>query len=119
LTLLALGRSDEALAEAMREPLDLFRLWALAIVHHAAGREAESDSALREMVECHAETAAFQIAEVHGARGEADAAFDWLERAYAQRDSGLGGILLTSPRLRSLHGDLRWAEFLKRMGFAD
>jgi tetratricopeptide (TPR) repeat protein len=117
LNLLAQGRSDEALAEAMREPHDLFRLWALAIVRHVAGQELESDSALREMIERHAESAAFQIAEVHGARGETDAAFDWLDRAYAQRDPGLGGIVMTSPRLRSMHVDLRWAEFLKRMGF--
>ena len=37
LTLLAQGRGEEALAEAMREPDEAFRLWALAIVHHAMG----------------------------------------------------------------------------------
>jgi hypothetical protein len=50
------------------------------------------------------------------ARGEHDASFDWLDRAYAQRDSGLAN-LMTSPLLRSLHGDSRWGEFLKRMRF--
>ena len=73
----------------MREPEEAFRLWALAIVHHALGRATESDEALRELIEKYAEDGAYQIAEVHAVRGEADAAFEWLERAYAQRDSGL------------------------------
>jgi hypothetical protein len=47
-----------------------------------------------------------------------DAAFLWLERAYAQRDGGLSGVK-TNPLLRSLHGDRRWVGFLKKMGFGD
>ena len=38
------------------------------------------------------DTAAYQIAEVYAYRGEVDRAFEWLERAYAQRDSGLSQI---------------------------
>jgi hypothetical protein len=34
--LLRQGRSDEALAEARRESEEWARLWALAIIHHAA-----------------------------------------------------------------------------------
>ena len=116
LTLVAQGRGDEALAEAMRVRDEADRLYALAIVHHAMGRRAESDAALRVLIEKHADTTAFQVAEVHGARAEADAAFEWLERAYAQRDGGLSGIKDNS-RLRSLHGDPRWGAFLKKMGF--
>ena len=87
--LLAQGRGDEALAEATREPDEAFRLWALAIIEHAAGRRAESDAALRELIAKYQTDSAYQIAEVYGARGEADPAFEWLERAYVQRDGGL------------------------------
>ena len=118
MTLLAQGRGDEALVEAMREPNEAFRLWALAIVHHALGHRAESEAALRELIEKHSDTMAYQVAEVHAARGEADAAFEWLERAYAQRDGGLAGLRI-SPHLRSLHGDPRWGAFLKKMGLVD
>ena len=114
LTLLAQGRGEEALEEAMREP-EWFRLWALGIVHHALGHEADSEASLRELREKHSDAAVFQIAEVHAARGEVEAAFEWLERAYAQRDGRLT-TLRTSPHLRSLHGDPRWKELLKRMG---
>lgn len=115
LTLLAQGRSEEALAEAMREPGEVVRLWALAIIRHAMGRCAESDAALRELTEKYAEHAAYQIAEVHGARAESDAAFEWLERAYTQHDGGLTEMK-PSPLLRSLHADPRWAQFLMKMG---
>jgi TolB-like protein/cytochrome c-type biogenesis protein CcmH/NrfG len=116
LILIAQDRGEEAVAEAFREPEELYRLWALAIINHAAGRGAESDDALRDLVEKYADGSTSQIAEAHGARGEADAAFEWLDRAYAQRDGGLIEMK-TNPRFRSLHGDPRWSMFLKRMGF--
>jgi tetratricopeptide (TPR) repeat protein len=115
LVLLALDRGEEALAEALREPEEVYRLWALAIVRHDLGRGAESDEALRELIEKYADGGAYQIAEVHAARGEADAAFEWLDRAYAQRDGGLAEMK-PSTRLRSLHGDPRWGAFLRKMG---
>ena len=54
----------------------------------------------------------------HAYRGEADLAFEWLERAYAQRDSGLGEIV-SSALLRGLHGDPRWQPFLRKLRLAD
>jgi TolB-like protein/Tfp pilus assembly protein PilF len=112
-----LGRVDEALAEAMQEPTES-RLWALAIIHHSAGNRTESDQALGEFARMHADVAAFQVAEIHAMRGESDLAFEWLERARAQRDPG---VLLTkiSPTLRSLHTDPRWGPFLRKIGLAD
>jgi tetratricopeptide (TPR) repeat protein len=116
--LVAEGRHDAALSEALIEPDEAYRLWGLAILHHAAGRHAASDEALRAMIDSHAGTMAYQIADVCAARGEVDPAFEWLERAYAQRDGGLAAVRI-SPRSRSLHGDPRWAAFLKKMGFED
>jgi len=60
---------------------------------------------------------AYQVAQVYAMRGEADAAFMWLERAYDQRDAGLTEMKV-NPQLRSLHGDPRWVAFL-RMGLED
>jgi serine/threonine-protein kinase len=118
LTLAALGRGEEALAEVLHESDEAFRLWALAMVHHGLGHAAESDAALQELIETQSEEAAFQVAEVYGARGEVDRAFEWLERAYAQRDGGLTQVKPSAP-LRSLHGDPRWGVFLKKMGLED
>jgi len=118
LALLAQGRNEESLAEVLQEPEELIRLYALSIVHAKMGRRAEADATLRELVEKHAGNAATQIAEVHAVRGEPDAAFEWLERAFAQRDGGLTEMM-ASPHFRSLGSDPRWGLFLKKIGFEE
>jgi tetratricopeptide (TPR) repeat protein len=118
LSVLAQGRGEEALAEALREPEEWARLWASAIIHHAAGRRVESDTALQELIAKYQAKSAYQVAQVYAARGEANLAFEWLERAYAQRDPGLSQMKI-DPRLRSLHADPRWDAFLRKMGLVD
>jgi DNA-binding winged helix-turn-helix (wHTH) protein/TolB-like protein/Tfp pilus assembly protein PilF len=49
--------------------------------------------------------------------GEKDAAFAWLERAYAER-SGAITSLKVDPRVDSLRADPRFADLLRRMGLA-
>lgn len=117
LNLLAQAQCDEALAEALREAEEIWRMWALAIIHHAAGRPAEADAAQRELIAKHTEDAAYQVAEVYAACGEQNLAFEWLERAYTQRDSGLVEMQW-KPQLRPLHADPRWEKLLQKMGLA-
>jgi hypothetical protein len=78
----------------------------------------ESDAALARLIESSADTAGFQIAEVYAYRGEKDRAFEWLERAFRQRDPGLAGLQY-DPFLANLRGDSRWNVFLRKMGLAD
>jgi serine/threonine-protein kinase len=118
LALLAQGRGEEALRTALHEEDEKTRLCALATIHHAMGRESQADTTLRALVDDHAQTMAYQIAEVYGRRSDANAAFHWLERAYAQRDGGLAGVR-ASGGLRPLHSDPRWAAFLRKMGFEE
>ncbi len=112
------GRTGEALATAMREPEGWARLYALGIIHGTAGHRAEAEAATRELTAKCATDSAYQIAEVHAMCGDADLAFEWLERAYAQRDPGMVW-LLADPFLRTLHSDPRWGEFLRKMRFAE
>jgi serine/threonine-protein kinase len=118
LILLARGRGSEALAEAAAEPHDVRRVWTLAIVHHVLMDRDRSDELLRQLIEKYAADAGCAIADVYAVRGEADAAFLWLERAYDQRDGRLTATKL-SPTLRSLHGDPRWGAFLNKMGLEE
>jgi tetratricopeptide (TPR) repeat protein len=108
------GRPQDALAEIEQGRSNFFRLQHYAIAYHALGREKESDNALRELIEKYNTTAAFQIAEVYAFRNQSDEAFEWLDRAYAQRD---GGVLQTKvdPLLKNLHGDPRYAALLKKL----
>jgi tetratricopeptide (TPR) repeat protein len=118
LNLLAQGRGEEALAQAQQEAEEWARLLAQAIIHHAAGRRAESEAARQELIAKHHVDAAYQVALAYAARGDVDLAFAWLERAYVQRDPGLSEMK-TDPLLSSLHNDPRWGAFLRKMGFAD
>jgi serine/threonine protein kinase/Tfp pilus assembly protein PilF len=111
---LARSRPEQALTETAREPESYWRLYGQALAYHSLGRKAESDGALTELIEKHAGLAPFQVACVYAFRGEADRAFEWLERSYTQRDTGL--IWLKSdPHLKSLERDARWGPLLTKM----
>jgi serine/threonine-protein kinase len=116
--LAAQGREEEALAEAAREPDEGVRLYSLAIVHHILGHSSDADAALREVIEGHGDAYAIQIAEVCALRGEIDATFEWLDKAYAQRDFGITEVQSVSS-FRLLHPDPRWRSFMRRLGFEE
>jgi serine/threonine protein kinase/tetratricopeptide (TPR) repeat protein len=115
---LAMGRLDEALIEAAKEPDLLMRDVALACAQHSAGDAAASETILADVIGAFAEIGAYQVAQIHAWRGEADLAFEWLERAHEQRDNGLDDLKLDTL-LRPLHNDARWAAFLSKMRLAD
>jgi eukaryotic-like serine/threonine-protein kinase len=104
-----------ALQEAEQEPLDWARLTSKALAYHALHRAQESDTALNELIADHQKDAAYQIAEVYAYRGKPDKAFEWLDRAYQQRDPGIPG-LKTDPLLQSLRQDPRYTALLTRLG---
>jgi TolB-like protein/tetratricopeptide (TPR) repeat protein len=106
----------EALATFQRNPAEMYVLAGTALAQHDLGRRAESDEALRAVSERYGHTMAYQIAEVHAWRGEADQAFAWLDRAVRQNDGGLEQIT-GDPLLRALHGDPRFPALLARLGF--
>jgi TolB-like protein len=117
IALLEQGRGEEALVDALQEPEEWGRLFALAVIQHAAGRQAESDQALHELAEKWGDLGAYQVAQAHGARGEVAPAFEWLERAFTQRDPGIFWTKV-DPLLRSLHADPRWGVFMHKLGLA-
>jgi TolB-like protein/DNA-binding winged helix-turn-helix (wHTH) protein/Tfp pilus assembly protein PilF len=114
LIFLAEGMPRQALAAAEKEQSDWAKLTLQASADHALGRERDSNAALTQLVAKHAADAAFQVAEVYAFRGESDKAFQWLERAYEQRDAGLT-MIKTDPLLKTLRRDARYGEFVKKM----
>ena len=111
---LAQSKPEEALAEMEKEPEPFWRGHGLALAYHASGKKKEADAALADYMKEYQNDAAFQIAEIYAYRGETDKAFEWLERAYKQRDGGLSEMK-GDPLLRSLHSDPRWKAFLQKM----
>ena len=93
-----------------------YRLLGMALAHHALGLGAESASALEQLIEHYADVSPCQVAEAYAYMGEADAAFEWLDRAYASRNPRLVEIRGDSL-LGYLHQHPRWLPFLGQMGF--
>jgi hypothetical protein len=71
--------------------------------------------AVATLIADHADVAAYDIVQVCAWRGEVDCAFEWLERAYAQRDSGMP-LLATDRFFVPLHDDPRWNPLLRKAG---
>jgi adenylate cyclase len=115
LTLLLKGQPQLALKAMQREPSELWRLPGLPLAYYALGQKRQSEAALREPKAKYAETMPYQIALVHAYRGEIDEAFEWLDRAYVARDTGLAWYLKTDPFLANIRGDARYTALLGKM----
>jgi len=114
----AQGSFDAAADEAAREIHEWSRLFALAIAEHGRKNTKAAAETLGRLIETHGDIAAYQIAEVYGFRHEPDQAFEWLERAFRQRDPGLANLKM-DIFLRKIHDDPRWQPFLRKLGLAD
>jgi hypothetical protein len=82
------------------------------------GHVRESQQALDALIAGYSRQSAYQVAEVYAWRGEKDKAFEWLQRAYQQRDPGLTEIKF-SPMLWNLHADPRFAAMVRKMNLPE
>jgi YD repeat-containing protein len=82
----------------------------------ALGRKTEADHALTEILASKsiADSAAYQVALIYAHRGDADHAFQWLERALKQRDAGMHWMKF-DPLLQGLSADPRFKALLAQM----
>jgi hypothetical protein len=111
------GRPQDPLPEIELVRYDPARVFLYAIAYHVLGRQKESDAALSELIVKYGAKNPYQIAEAYAFRKQSDAAFEWLDRAYDQRDGGLIGTKVDSL-LRSLHSDPRYVALLKKLNLA-
>jgi hypothetical protein len=87
-------------------------------VYWAAGRRDDSNAALDTAKHRYGDTFPYWIACVYAYRGDVDAAFDWLDRAYRQSDPYLSDFQ-SDPLLRNLHKDPRFRAFIRKMNLPD
>jgi TolB-like protein/cytochrome c-type biogenesis protein CcmH/NrfG len=118
-TVLLLGKHDAtgALKECEAEQTESQREPCAALALHALGHKKDADAALQAFVDKYANDQPSFTADIYAFRGDADAAFAWLNRAVTSKDPNVSGAL-TDPLLDSLHGDPRWIPFLRTIGFA-
>ena len=118
LNLLPLGRLEEALELTRLEHDDVLGPSVRVQVLRAMGRGEEAERELGRLIETSANDAAFQIAELYAQRGDHEAAFEWLDRAYAQKDVGVM-VVKAHKAFDRMHDDPRWNDLLKRLHLED
>jgi TolB-like protein/Tfp pilus assembly protein PilF len=109
------GRPQEALAISEQEADAFWSEYGTLIAFYALGRTEEADARLPGFIEQNQGDSAFQIAQIYGFRGDDDKVFEWLDRAYVQRDGGLPEMMF-DPYLRKYWDDPRWESILKKAG---
>jgi len=117
MALLLQGDASGALAEIERETSEFWRMIALPEAYHALGRHADSDAALTALIESYESDASYNIASIYAYRGEADLAFEWLDKAIQYEDPGLSEIVIDDLFV-PVRSDPRWLPLLRRLGKA-
>jgi TolB-like protein/DNA-binding winged helix-turn-helix (wHTH) protein len=107
------GRPQDALPEIELIRNATVSAYLYPIAYYALGRKKESDTTLSTLIAKYHEST-YGIAQVYAFRNQSDEAFEWLDRAYAKRDSGLI-FTKVNPLLKNLHKDPRFAAFLKKL----
>ncbi len=117
--LLARGQLSDALKEMERESPEpeSGRTAGLSMVYYALGRRKDSDAALRRLEAESGDDWPFGMAETYAFRGEADKAFQWLERAYTHKDEL--EFIKGDPMFEKINRDPRYKAFLKKMNLPE
>jgi tetratricopeptide (TPR) repeat protein len=114
---LVLKGEPAAAIDAISREKSIWHDITLPLAYYAAGRTAESDEALNKLIRDVSEEAAYNIAYNYAYRGEADLAFEWLEKAIEFDDPGLSDIPVETL-FANIHDDPRWLPLLERLGKA-
>ena len=105
---------NASLHEFERSKQEDWSLSGVAMAQYDLGHAVESQQALDKLIAKFAQRAAYPIAQVYAWRGEREKAFEWLDRAYAQRDRYMNRLKF-DPLLAKLRDDPRYTAMLKRM----
>jgi serine/threonine protein kinase/Flp pilus assembly protein TadD len=109
------GHAQAALAAAQQEPAGPWQDQALALARQIGSDRGAAEAALKTLVEKDAGVEPYQIAQVYALRSDAQATFEWLDRAWASRDPGMTYVLFDPFILRYKH-DPRFAAFCRKVG---
>ena len=113
------GEPEQALAAfALEEGDEEYRVKGTALALHDLGRAAEFDSTFSELRDKWGGRWPSEVAHVYAWTGDADAAFEWLEKAVLQNEDGLNTQFL-QPFYVPIHDDPRWAAFRERTGTSE
>jgi hypothetical protein len=117
MALLLKGDAAGARVEIEQETSDAWPMITLPLVHCALGRKAEADEAFAALIAKYEKDAPFNVAHDYAFCGNADNAFEWLDKALADKDPGVAEIVAENL-FAPIHSDKRWLPFLRKIGMA-
>jgi TolB-like protein/class 3 adenylate cyclase/Flp pilus assembly protein TadD len=111
------GDATAALTEIEQEKNESWRMYGLPMAHCALGRKADANAAFNAVIAKYEKDGPYNIAYDYAFCGDADKAFEWLDKAVAYQDPGLSEIV-TENLFDKIHSDPRWLPFLRKIGKA-
>jgi hypothetical protein len=112
--ILTMQGREESVAECQREVPEGGQLTCLAKAYYMLGRTKEAEAMLKVAMQVHGRDHAFWIASVFAYLRQEDRAFEWLDRAYRQKEPVIEYIKSTSD-FNNLRGDPRYKALLDKM----
>jgi TolB-like protein/Tfp pilus assembly protein PilF len=116
LSQLATAQTIEALETNSKQQYEPWRWIVLAAAEYSLGHTLESQRIMDEMIAKYGQRSPYAIAIACVWRRQIDNAFEWLERAYQQRDAAIAQIQSVFG-LSEMRRDPRYTELLLRMNF--
>ena len=92
-----------------------YRRFELALAYDLLGDREAADAALADLIANGRDRLAYQIAQVYAIRDDADKAFEWLQIAFDNHDSGMLSLAV-EPLLRGLRDDPRYKNLVAKVG---
>jgi serine/threonine-protein kinase len=109
------GDPAAALVAAEQEPPGDARDLAVAAARQVGSDRAAADAALQRVIHQYADRDAYLIADVFALRHDSDKTFEWLDRAWTNRDASIVNLLL-DPFILRYKDDPRFAAFCRKVG---
>jgi len=111
------GDATAGLTETEQEKTEMWRAIGLSMAHCALGRKTDADAALNALIAKYEKDSPYNIAYVYAFCGDADKAFEWLDKAVVYQDPGLS-VVVVENLFDKIHSDPRWLPFLRKIGKA-
>jgi TolB-like protein len=109
--LLAQNKKQEALKEFELETHQFFSLYGMNFIKYAIDGELATESIFKEFIEMNRVSDPANIADLMAFRGDYEASFEWLNKAFEIKDPVLIEAL-TYPSFKPMYNDKRWSDLL-------
>jgi eukaryotic-like serine/threonine-protein kinase len=116
------GKHNEAITEFQKAVTDsagsAYSIGYLGYGYSVAGRRSEAEKKITELrgQSRHKFIPSLSVAVIYTGLGDKDRAFEWLQKAYQEREGWLVWYFILDPEFDSLRSDARYGDLLQRLG---